>query len=63
MLFRSNSAAHPAVIENTLYASLGKNFSNMKCPAFVSVGGSYTHSFDNAGAKRWAVFGKAGISF
>lgn len=58
-----NSAAHPSVIENTFYGSLGKNWDNLKCPAFVGLGGSYTYSFDNAGANRWGVWGKAGISF
>ena len=58
-----NSAAHPAVIENTFYGVVGMNWDECRFPAFASAGGSYTYSADNAGTSRWAVFAKLGLSF
>ena len=58
-----NSAAHPALYENTVYATLGMNWDKCKMPAFVNVGGAYTFNENNACAKRWGIWGKAGISF
>ena len=58
-----NSAAHPAVYENTVYATLGMNWDKCKMPVFVNVGGAYTFNENNACAKRWGIWGKAGVSF
>jgi hypothetical protein len=58
-----NSAAHPGVVENTVYGVLGMNWDEWKCPGFLGLGGSYTYSSDNAGMKRWGAWAKAGLSF
>jgi hypothetical protein len=58
-----SSAAHPAVYENTVYATLGMNWDKCKMPVFVNVGGAYTFNENNACAKRWGIWGKAGVSF
>ncbi len=58
-----NSAAHPAVYETAVYATMGMNWDKNKIPSFVNVGGSFTFNENNAAAQRWAIWGKAGISF
>lgn len=58
------SAAHPAVLSTTLYASLGYRWER-ECPFFVSAGGSYEFNVleINPVLDRWTVWGKLGVTF
>jgi len=57
------SAAHPAVSINTIYASIGYNWDHCKYPSFAGIGGEYESSDENTGMNRWTIWGKGGISF
>lgn len=58
------SAAHPATLTHTVYASLAYNWDTC-CgyPMFVALGGSYEFPPDNVGLNRWMAWGKVGIAF
>lgn len=58
-----NSAAAPAVIQNTFYGHVGMNWDKWKYPGFAGVGGAYTVNADNAGFDHWVVWAKLGLSF
>lgn len=59
-----DSATHPAVLTNLVYASLGYNWSCWcDTPMFASLGGSYEFSTINTTIDRWTVWGKLGVSF
>ncbi len=61
--FDLNSAAHPPVISQILYAALGYRCMEFCYPTNFSVGGSYEFSHSNGGLRRWMVWGKAAIDF
>ncbi len=54
-----DSAAHPALISNTVYASLGYKGDH----AFFNTGGSYEHDVLNTSLNRWLVWTKIGLTF
>lgn len=58
-----NSAAAPCQNQHTLYANIGYRWDEANFPTFVSLGGSYEFSPDNAGLNRWFVWGKVGVSY
>lgn len=58
-----DSAAHPAVISNTIYGGAGYQCNRGNVPFFFSVSGSYEFSRINTTLERWMVFGKFGINF
>lgn len=62
--FDLNSAAHPAVLTHSLFATLGYRWDDacMAVPS-LGMGGSYEFSRDNAGLNRWTLWGKFGLSF
>ncbi len=57
------SAAQPATISFAMYGTLGYAWDDIAIPTFVTLGGSYEFSADNAGLERWMVWGKFGMSF
>lgn len=59
-----NSAATPAILVNTLYATLGFHLYEREYPLFGNVGASYTFSKNNdAVPRRWILWAKMGVSF
>lgn len=59
-----NSAATPAILTNTLYATLGFDLEDREYPLFGNVGGSFTFSKNNdAVPRRWVLWAKMGLSF
>ncbi|HRN78570.1 MAG TPA: hypothetical protein PLU71_04975 [Candidatus Dependentiae bacterium] len=59
-----NSAAHPCVLSNTVYAALGYDWADIKCPVTAGVGGSYEFAGRmNTSLDRWLIWGKLGIDF
>lgn len=58
------SAAHPAIVSHTAYASLGYRRES-DCPCFAAIGGSweFTSRPVNNAIERWTVWGKMGITF
>ena len=59
-----NSAAHPAFISHTVYATFGYRWDKKEYPRFASVGASYEFStVSNAVLDRWMIWGKCGVSF
>lgn len=58
------SAAHPATLSTTVYATLGYRWER-ECPAFVALGGSYEFNVRevNNVLDRWLVWGKFGVTF
>ena len=58
-----NSAAAPATLTNTIYASLAYVADDCWCyPMRFGLGGSYEFSGDNSGLNRWMVWGKWVVS-
>lgn len=57
------SAAHPATLTHTFYASLAYRFEQCGYPMFAAVGGSYEFPPDNVGLNRWMAWGKFGVAF
>lgn len=58
-----DSAAHPAIISNTIYGGIGYEWDACTVPMFVALGGSYEFSRANTTLERWMAFGKFGLSF
>ena len=58
-----DSASHPAVLSNILYATVAYDRVWYCFPVFVSVGGSYEFSSVNTALHRWMAWGKFGFSF
>lgn len=59
-----DSAAHPAMLSNTIYASLGYKWADMCTPVHMNIGGSYEWAGkDFAVMNRWTLWGKVGVSF
>jgi hypothetical protein len=59
-----DSAAHPAVLTHTVFATLGYRWDRCSCVVpSLGLGGSYEFSRDNAGLNRWMLWGKMGLSF
>jgi hypothetical protein len=56
------SALHPAVINQTIYATLGYDDADCDYPHFAGLGSSLQWSHNNAGMNRWSVWGKVGLS-
>jgi hypothetical protein len=61
--FDENSAAHPPVIAQTIYAAVGYRVFDGWCPTTLSVGGSYEFSHSNSGLRKWMVWGKLAFDF
>jgi hypothetical protein len=57
-----SSALHPAVINQTIYATLGYDDQDCDYPRFAGLGSSLQWSHNNAGMNRWSVWGKVGMS-
>lgn len=57
------SAAHVAVITNTIYGGLNYDWELCEFPTFTNIGASYEFCANNAGLNRWTVWGKLGFSF
>ncbi|MBI2353296.1 hypothetical protein HYV11_03595 [Candidatus Dependentiae bacterium] len=57
-----DSAASPAALIHTPYASLGYAWSS-DCKPAVSVGGEYSFSLSNSAINKWMVFGKFECAF
>ena len=58
------SAAHPAYLTHTAYASVA--YKTETCngyPLFFGIGGSYEFPPDNVGLNRWMAWGKFGLAF
>lgn len=59
-----DSAAHPAILSNTVYGSLGYQWADMCNPLHMNIGGSYEWAGkDFAVMNRWTLWGKFGVSF
>lgn len=58
-----DSAAHPAIVSHTLYASAGWRFDDREFPPIFGVGGSYEFANDNTVLDRWTFWAKTGFSF
>lgn len=59
-----DSAAHPAILSNTVYGSLGYKWADMCNPLHMNIGGSYEWAGkDFAVMNRWTLWGKFGVSF
>lgn len=58
-----NSATHPGVLSNIVYANFAYDGSVCDVPWFVGAGGSYEFSKINTTLSRWTVWGKLGLSF
>ena len=56
------SALNPAVINQTIYATLGYDDTERDYPTFAGLGSSLQWSHNNAGINRWSVWGKVGMS-
>jgi hypothetical protein len=56
------TAAHPAALSQTVYATVGYNFENCRHPMMVALGASYEFSGVNTALNRWMAWGKWGIS-
>ena len=54
-----DSAAHPALLSNTVYGSIGYKGDT----TFVNTGGSYEHNVCNTSLDRWLVWTKIGLTF
>lgn len=57
------SAAQPATLSYVFYASAGYQWLEIDYPSFISLGGSYEYSADNAGLERWMGWIKGGMAF
>jgi hypothetical protein len=57
------SAAHPAMATNTVYAAFGYHNDECRWPILVGLGGSYEVSDTNAAFNRWLVWAKGGLTF
>ncbi|MCL4361698.1 hypothetical protein M1446_05080 [Candidatus Dependentiae bacterium] len=58
-----DSAAHPGVLSNIIYLTIGYNSTCHDRPIFAAVGGSYEFASINTTLDRWLIWFKAGISF
>lgn len=58
-----DSAAHPALIQNIIYATLAYDRDFWCVPSFGSIGASYDFSSCNTTLHKWMVWGKLGVSF
>ncbi|HLJ31891.1 MAG TPA: hypothetical protein VKU36_05625 [Candidatus Babeliales bacterium] len=59
-----NSAATPALLSNTLYATVGFHAYDREYPLFGNLGASYTFSKNNnAVPRRWVLWLKMGLSY
>lgn len=56
------SAAHPAYLSSTGYATVGYKWGE-NCPNFVGVGASYEGTHNNTALERWTIWAKYGITF
>lgn len=60
------SATHPSMVLQTVYASVGYTHDAVVHPLFASVGGSYTFANSETVTcclKRWTIWGKCSIAF
>jgi hypothetical protein len=58
-----SSASHPAFVSHTFYGSVGYDMDIFCIPTLAAVGASYEFSSNNAGPRRWLVWGKLAMSF
>jgi hypothetical protein len=58
-----DSAAHPAVITNTIYGGVDYNTECWTVPMFFGVAGMYEFCSMNSSIDRWTVLGKFGITY
>jgi len=58
-----NTAAHPAVMNNSLYLSLGYKWGEVCYPTMLSIGAGWDFAFSNTAMHKWNLFGKLGVSF
>ncbi|MBY0110217.1 MAG: hypothetical protein K2X90_03845 [Candidatus Babeliaceae bacterium] len=58
-----DSAAHPALLTNTIYGGVDYNVECMSFPMFFGVAGMYEFSSMNSSFDRWNVLGKFGITY
>ena len=58
-----DSAAHGAVMTNTIYGGIAYNFTCCHVPFFIGVGGMYEFSGMNTAFNRWNALGKIGFSY
>lgn len=58
-----SSAAHPAVMNNSVYASLGYKWGDVCYPTMLSLGAGWDFAFSNTAMHKWTLFGKLGVSF
>ncbi len=58
-----STGAHPAVMNNSLYATLGYKWGDVCYPTMLSVGGGWDFAFSNTAMHKWTLFGKLGVSF
>jgi hypothetical protein len=58
-----DSAAHPAIISNNLYGTLGYQWETCGMPSSFSIGGSYEFSKVNTTMDRWLAWGKLTIAY
>lgn len=56
------SAAHPAIMSNTVYGSLGYQWNIKQHPFFIGLGGGYEFSSINTIINRWTLWGKLALS-
>ena len=58
-----DSAAHPALLTNTVYGGVDYNTECLTIPMFFGVAGMYEFSSMNSSFDRWNVVGKFGITY
>ncbi len=58
-----DSAAHPAVLSNILYITIGAHLNTGCSIIILGLGGSYEFSFINTTLRRWLAWGKLAVSF
>lgn len=57
------SAAHPAILVNTIYASLGYAWPHVLYPVSINAAGAYEFGRGNAVMDGWRVWAKLGLAF
>lgn len=59
-----DTAGHPAIVVNTIYATMGYDFKvNFDRPGLIAIGGSYEFCSVNTALQRWLVWFKGTVSF
>lgn len=58
-----DSAAHPCVLSNILYGTVGYNWDCGCYPTFTALGASYEFTHGNNALERWLIWGKLGFAY